>query len=95
MCLPILSVTHFRFPSLLMKINKDIVSVSAIHIEAGIAKYGGVLDTNLADIIKYAGLQYTPYLFNDGRILLVLPKNVSAFLYKDKETLFQALSLES
>ncbi len=76
-----------------MKNNKGVVSVSPEHIEKGIAKYGGTIEVHLTSIIKAAGLQYTPYQFNDGRILLVLPNNVAAFLYDDKEVLFDALSL--
>lgn len=76
-----------------MKNTKSIVTVAHTHIEKGITKYGGVIDSHLASLIKAAGLHYTPYIFNDGRILLVMPNNVAAFLYKDKETLFDALSL--
>ena len=78
-----------------MKNNKGVVSVSPDHIEKGITKYGGTVDAHLTSLIKSAGLQYTPYQFNDGRILLVLPNNLAAFLYDDKDTLFDALSLTS
>lgn len=63
------------------------------HIEKGIAKYGGVVDAQLNSLIKAAGLQYTPYLFNDGRVLLVLPNSLGAFLYDDRDTMFEALNL--
>lgn len=78
-----------------MKNSKGVVSVSPDHIEKGITRYGGVIDTHLTSLIKSAGLQYTPYVFKDGRILLVLPNNIAAFLYDDKDTLFDALSLTS
>lgn len=78
-----------------MKNNKGVVPVAPGHVEKGITKYGGVIDAHLTSLIKSAGLQYTPYLFNDGRILLVLPNNLGAFLYADKDTLFEALSLTS
>jgi len=74
--------------------NKKIITVSGLHIEPGIEKYGGKIDEHLAVLIKNAGLTYTPYIFMDGRVLLVLPKNVSAFLYPDMETLFRNLNLE-
>ena len=77
-----------------MKNEKGVVSVAPEHIEKGITKYGGKVDPSLAAIIKSAGLEYTPYQFIDGRILLVLPDNLAAFLYEDKETLFRVLSLE-
>lgn len=78
-----------------MKTAKNVEKVLPEHIKPGIKKYGGEIDTHLASLIKFAGLNYTPYKFKDGRILLVLPNEIAAFLYKDKETLFEALSLES
>ena len=78
-----------------MKNTKGVVLVARGHIEKGIAKYGGVIDTQLTSLIKSAGLQYTPYQFNDGRILLVLPNSLGGFLYDDRETMFAALSLTS
>jgi hypothetical protein len=73
--------------------EKKIVTVASNHIEAGIKKYGGQVDAHLASLIKSAGLTYTPYLFTDGRILLVLPNNISAILYPDNETFFEQLDL--
>ena len=78
-----------------MKNSKGVVTVAQGHIEKGIAKYQGVIDAQLTSLIKSAGLQYTPYLFNDGRILLVLPNNLGGFLYDDREAMFAALSLTS
>lgn len=74
--------------------KKGIKAVASKHIEAGIAKYQGKIDEHLASLIKGAGLTYTPYIFNDGRIMLVLPNNISAFLYPDKQSLFEFLNLE-
>jgi hypothetical protein len=65
--------------------NKGIISVAESHIEKGIAKYHGVIDAQLTSPIKSAGSQYTPYLFKDGRILLVLPGGLGGFLYDDRE----------
>ena len=76
-----------------MKNTRGVISIAPNHIEKGIAKYGGILDGQLASLIKSAGLQYTPYIFGDGRILLVLPNNLGGFLYSDKEAMFEALSL--
>jgi hypothetical protein len=77
-----------------MSDTRKIVTVASKHIEAGIVKYDGKVDSHLATLIKAAGLTYTPYLFKDGRILLVLPENLSAFLYPDREFLFEKLNLE-
>ncbi len=62
--------------------------IAAKHIESGITKYKGVIDPHIESLIKASNLKYKPYVFNDGRILLVLPNNLGAFLYKDKDTLF-------
>ena len=78
-----------------MKNKKDIVTVDPKHIEAGIAKYEGVIDTHLQNLIQCAGLSYTPYLFKDGRVLLVLPNNTAAILYADKDKMFEVLNLVS
>ena len=40
------------------------------HIEPGIKKYQGVVDHHLQQLINNAKLEYTPYVFNDGRILI-------------------------
>jgi hypothetical protein len=73
--------------------NKGIVSVASKHIESGIKKYRGEPDAHLNAVIQNAGFNYTSYVFNDGRILLVLPDNIGAFLYADQDTLFEALDL--
>lgn len=76
-----------------MKDKKEVVPIAAKHIERGIQKYQGKIDTQLHTIIKAAGLGFTPYLFNDGRILLVLPNNTAAFLYPDRDVLYANLNL--
>ena len=76
-----------------MKLKKNIISIASEHIERGIKKYDGKIDAQLEKLIQAAGLTYTPYLFNDGRILLVLPNSGGAFLYASKEVLYNALSL--
>ena len=63
------------------------------HIQPGIKKDQGVVDKHLQQIIRNAHLEYTPYRFNDGRILLVMPGNLSAFLYANQEELYSKLSL--
>jgi hypothetical protein len=74
--------------------DKKVVKVAPEHIQAGIDKYGGVIDMHLKNIIEAAGLHYTPYTFKDGRVLLVLPDNLTAFLYIDEQTVYQTLSLD-
>ncbi|MBS1683212.1 MAG: hypothetical protein JSS76_00545 [Bacteroidetes bacterium] len=76
-----------------MKNSKGVISITANHIEPGIKKYKGEIDAALHNIMKSAGLSFTPYLFNDGRVLLVLPNNTAAFLYASKEVLYETLSL--
>jgi hypothetical protein len=75
--------------------TKGVVMVAQGHIEKGIAKYQGVIDAQLTSLIKSAGLQYTPYQFNDGRILLVMPNDLGGLLYDSREAMFAAQSLTS
>ena len=74
--------------------ENKIIAVNSEHIEKGIEKYGGVVDEHLQKLIGQAGLQYTPYRFKDGRVLLVLPGNISAFLYPDVGSLYDHLDLK-
>lgn len=74
--------------------EKSVILVAAPYIEPGLKKYEGKIHSQLKKILSMAGLSYTPYLFNDGRVLLVLPNNTAAFLYASEETLYSALSLE-
>lgn len=74
--------------------KEKIISVAPRHIKPGIQKYGGTIDQHLQSLITNAGLTYTPYVFKDGRILLVLPYDSPAILYPDKETLYEVLNLE-
>lgn len=77
-----------------MNDSRDVISIAANHIEAGIKKYQGCIDAHLVQVVASAGLKFTPYRFNDGRILLVLPHNCAAFLYADSETLYKNLNLQ-
>ena len=76
-----------------MSNKKGVVSIASNHIEAGIKKYKGESNARLNALIKNAGLNYVSYVFNDGRILLVLPDNTGALLYADNDTLFEILDL--
>lgn len=76
-----------------MRDKKGIVSVAAKHIEAGIKKYKGEPDIKLNILMQNAGFSYTSYVLCDGRILLVMPSNIGAFLYADRNVLFEALDL--
>lgn len=73
--------------------EKDITIVQSKHIDLGIKKYEGKLDLELQSLIKAAGYEYIPYIFKDGRILLVLPFNISAILYANKQVLYKKLQL--
>ena len=76
-----------------MEKGKEVISVASKHIESGIKKYNGIQDIQLNSLIRNAGFDYTAYVFEDKRILLVLPGNTSAFLYADENILFQMLDL--
>ena len=75
--------------------SDKIITVAKHHIERGIEKYKGVVDEHLQGIITRSGYEYTPYLFADGRVLLVLPHNLSALLYPSKKVLFEKLVLDA
>jgi hypothetical protein len=73
-----------------MKTEK-VVRVAPNHIDAGIKKYSGIIDAHLVSLLKSAGLNYTPYQFADGRILLVLPNNLGGLLYASREVAYNTL----
>lgn len=77
-----------------MKQEKPVISVAPENITKGIEKYKGVIDLHMQAVIKATGFNYTPYTFEDGRILLVLGGNKAAFLYKTEEIMNDMLSLE-
>lgn len=74
--------------------NKDVIIVQSKHIAPGIEKYQGKIDEHLQAIVKNAGYDYKTYVFNDGRVLLVLPHAISALLYASKDLLYQKLQLD-
>lgn len=73
---------------------KEIVIVQEKHIEAGIEKYQGKIDEHLQGILDHAGYDYKVYRFNDNRILLVLPMQMSGVLYASEKILYSKLSLD-
>lgn len=74
--------------------EKEVIRVKPEHIQPGIERYKGVVDSHLTSILNNAGYEYTAYRFADNRILLVLPNEFAAFLYRNEEVMFQRLSLE-
>jgi hypothetical protein len=74
--------------------DKAVVIVQSKHIALGIEKYKGKIDEHLQSIVKNAGYEYKTYVFNDGRVLLVLPHEISALLYASKELLYAKLQLD-
>lgn len=77
-----------------MSVSKKVIPIAAKHIELGIKKYQGQIDARLNNLLRNAGCSYTPYIFNDGRILLVLPNSVGALLYPNETSVYEALALE-
>ncbi len=75
-------------------VRQEVIVVAEKHIEAGIKKYDGKIDSHIQRLLSNAQMSYVPYRFSDGRILLVLPNNSGAFLYSNEQTLFEKLSLE-
>jgi|GEM_PF-474069 len=78
-----------------MNALKNIIRVKAQHIEPTIKKYQGKGNAQLFALLKKAGYNYTPYIFNDGRILLALPYNTCAFLYPNEKVVIEFLRLKA
>jgi hypothetical protein len=74
-------------------IVKDIIVVKKEHIQAGIEKYKGVIDSELLELLSLSGLNAKPYLFADGRVLLVYQAQDHGILYASKKVLFDKLDL--
>ncbi len=73
--------------------TKEVQLIQGKHITPGIEKYQGKPDNHLQAIIDKHGYDYKVYVFNDGRVLLVLPQNLSAILYANKQVLYSKLEL--
>lgn len=73
--------------------SKDILVVKQEHIQPGIKKYHGVIDSDLEELFARAGLQVEPYQFSDGRILVLYKGQQNGILYASKEVLFNKLDL--
>lgn len=68
-----------------------IIRVKSDHIQPGIEKYKGKIDAELQRHLINAKLEYIPYLFEDGRVLMVLEIMNTAFLYPSKKVVFETL----
>ncbi len=75
--------------------GQGVIKVKQEHIQRGLEKYQGQPDEHLNGILARAGFQYSVYRFADGRILLVLPHEIAAFLYQNEQHLFQTLELDA
>ena len=74
-------------------VPKDLLVIKQEHIQPGIKKYNGVIATDLQELFALAGLTVDPYLFNDGRILVIYKGQQNGILYASKEVLFDKLDL--
>ncbi len=74
------------------KIPKTLVQ--AKHIEKGIEKYQGKPNPVIKKHLDNINWNYTPYLFSDGRVMLVYPDNSFAILYSSTESLYQDMDQE-
>lgn len=61
------------------------------HIQAGIKKYEGRIDSVLQALIEHSALKYTPYRFQDGRYLLVYEGELYGLLFPDRQAVDQFL----
>ncbi len=74
--------------------TKDIVIVRKEHIEPGIEKYNGRIDSDLEKLFVLSGQEVKPYVFEDGRVLLLYKEQEHGILYASKDVLFSKLDLE-
>ncbi len=71
--------------------DHKIIQVKKEHIQPGIEKYKGEIDPALQRHLKNADLDYMPYVFEDGRVMMVLEVMQVAFLYPSKQAVFETL----
>lgn len=73
---------------------RDIIIVKKEHIAPGIEKYQGKVDADLEVLFLNSGLEVKPYLFQDGRVLLIYKNQDHGILYSSLETLLKKIDLE-
>lgn len=73
--------------------NTSIIIVKKEHLQRGIEKYQAKIEPHLQSLLTRAGFNYEVYLFNDQRVLLVLPNQLSGILYPNKDVMLAKLSL--
>ena len=84
-------VCRFVFRKGILNITNRMQPILQHHIEPGIAKYKGKEDGYLQVLLDTANMQYTPYVFEDGRIMLVNPKREFGLLYDSEEELLEGI----
>ncbi len=78
-----------------MKKQKPKTLVQAKHIQLGLEKYGGKESIEIQKHLENINWNYTAYLLEDGRVMLVYPDKSFGILYLNKEFLFQDMEKES
>jgi len=74
-------------------VQRDILVIKKEHIQPGIKKYQGKIDSDLKALFATAGLEVDPFEFNDGRILVLYKGQQNGILYASKQILFNKLDL--
>ncbi len=75
-------------------VKDKIITVQKEHINRGVEKYKGVKDDHLESLLRNANMPCTPYIFNDGRVLLKYDLLDTALLYPSLDYLFDILALD-
>lgn len=70
-----------------MQKHPDRTIVLQQHIDKGIEKYKGAIDSKLEKLLSLSDWKYTPYRFADQRILLVFESRLFGILYKNEAAL--------
>ena len=63
------------------------------HLQRGINKYNGRVDTHIQQLLVHAHIRATPYIFADGRVLLVYDQQSYGILYPTTASFYKRLSL--
>lgn len=74
--------------------DKKVVLVKEKYIDRAIEKYKGEIDQSLEAVLTNGGLTFTPYVFQDNRVLLVSASKTFGLLYPSKNVLFEFVNLE-
>ena len=78
-----------------MKKNIAKTLVHSKHIDLGIEKYKGVLSPTIQIHLDNNNWNFTAYLFEDKRVMVVYPGKTFALLYQSEDALYDDMEKEN